>query len=186
MPTTIGFNFSGGAGGPNDTNIVVGADLYPTTVSGITFGWDVLPDLRPSRNSSGPRFEGMQFRRNTTSIFRVDLLGAWGLRFGAYDTVSFASVNFQILDGSNLMLDRTGTGNSVSNVFLDGDLNQYSTEQDWDSNAVSYSYNFASHVAIVLNPNSSGSVNQIGHLELTQSLTANSLQLKHHRRIRGL
>jgi len=147
------FNFRASEGyvsdGINET--FVGADLYPTTRDGLTFGWETLPEGRRDRDDTADRrLVGMHFTRDFTAKFRVDLpaSGTYLVSTAGHDATYIVSeVVATILDDTTALanLDSTSAGFSPSAEVWTQD-NVAVAEGIWTSSPTATTFAFGSTI----------------------------------------
>ena len=131
-------NFRGTAGYVTDAadEHFIGNISYPTTVGGVSVGWETAPTGVRDRNSSiDRRFAGVHFNNSASSVdFRIDLpaVGNYRIHVGIYDAAyGPANHKFALLDATTIFENQLTNPQSSTNGPTDASGVQHADIATW-------------------------------------------------------
>src|SRR5271165_6623305 len=161
---------------PPGSTYVLNTTLYPTTVSGVTFGWLKAPSGGRDRNAGlDPRLAGINFSNNgSPATFYVDLpsAGTYNLSLALGDDgyeQCWTQCQIQFLDGSTVLATVT-EGPTLAGYFYDAKGNNWSAAA-WPTSNISQQVTLAgSRLTVVVGTSkSTGDSTPIAFLGVAQA-----------------
>lgn len=181
MPFSIGLNFratSGYVTDPPGSTYVLGTDAYPTTRSGVTFGYEsgFTSTNTRNRSTSTPILAGVHYEPgDAVPRFRVDLPspGTYGIRLAAGDSIANYSEWLLLDDSTSKVASNTTT--TDASQFVDASDTLRSSKADWIANNAEITVVFSSAI-LRIDMNYKGIDNPVAavmsHLEIRQIASA--------------
>src|SRR5208337_1927493 len=161
---------------PPGSTYVLNTTLYPTTVSGVTFGWLKAPSGGRDRNARlDPRLAGINFSNNgSPATFYVDLpsAGTYNVALALGDAgfgQCWEQCQIQFLDGSTVLATVT-VGTVPQGYFYDAQGNQWSAAA-WPASNVSQQVTLTGTrlTMVVGTSHGTGDVTPVAYLGITQA-----------------
>ena len=164
-----GFNFRSTSGYVTDASgdiYVIITDAYPTTRSGVTFGWLETGGGGASDIDSAvdARLAGYHYVANTSSMrFQIDLTGTAKFRVAAGDKTGSYAQQVSIRDNATEKFNVTAT--NTAGKWYDATSAEYNAASWPGSNAQSSSYTISTHVKVYIGGGGGGSYTTLAHIE---------------------
>lgn len=150
-------------------------DVYPTTRSGLTFGWATNADVDARDRSAAvdARFAGMAFNAAMSYVsFRVDLPapGSYTIR-GAFGDNSTGQgfMTFQFLDNATPFGTQTSLATGGAANFLDATGVNRTSIADWIANNAAVVQTFASSTFFLQGKAVTGHLFTVAHLNIVKN-----------------
>jgi len=165
----VGINFRATSGYVTDgagETYCLAADTYPTTRSGVTFGWSTAAAAIDRNAGVDRRFAGIGYLSASADYFQVDLpaTGDYDIYFAAGDYSSSNAAKWSLRDNATSFASTTGF-TSAADRFKDATDTEYSSAA-WPGSNTKATRTFASTTFKAVT--TSNDANVLAHLRIVQ------------------
>lgn len=175
-----GFNFRATSGYVTDASgdiYVLITDAYPTTRSGVTFGWKETTGGGASdiNNTYDPKIAGYHYVNDTTGAIRFQIDGLTGskqIRVAAGDPSNAYDQRVSVRDSTTQQFIVSAT--NTSGKYLDATSTEYTPAAWPGSNTQSSAYTFSTNVTIYIG-GSGASYTTLAHIEVADASAGTSI-----------